>query len=90
MAEELTSVSGAKFCLPKGAFYIFAEFDGAIGNKVQNDVELVNYLLENYEVACMPGSVFEGPGKLRLTYALPHEQIRKGIQRISEGIRSLN
>ncbi|HWP31079.1 MAG TPA: pyridoxal phosphate-dependent aminotransferase [Fimbriimonadales bacterium] len=90
MAEELASVSGAKFCLPKGAFYIFAEFDGAIGNKIKNDIELVNYLLENYEVACIPGSVFEGPGKLRLTYALPHEQIREGIQRLSEGIRSLN
>jgi len=72
-------------CLtPRGAFYAFVD----VSAYTDDDVGLSLRLLEQQKVACVPGSVFEGPGHLRLTYALEPSQIVEGMRRISEGLQS--
>ncbi len=50
---------------PTGAFYIFPSFkkwqDLLAARGVRTDTDLAMYLLENYEVATLPGSAFENP-----------------------------
>ena len=50
---------------------------------------ILHKLLLDHKVACVPGSVFEGPGHLRLTYALDRPDIIEGVRRIAEGLQSL-
>lgn len=72
-------------CLePRGAFYAFVD----VSYYTDDDLALSLRLLEQQKVACVPGSVFEGPGHLRLTYALQPVQIIEGVRRISEGLQS--
>ncbi len=69
---------------PHGAFYAFVD----VSAYTDDDVALSLHLLERHKVACVPGSVFEGPGHVRLTYALEPSQIVEGMRRISEGLQS--
>lgn len=69
---------------PKGAFYVFPDF-----SKYLDDVALANYLLEEAKVATVPGSVFYGPGHLRLSYATSDEAITEGVARIGLALSKL-
>ncbi len=86
--SELASLPGVGCLKPNGAFYAFADVS-AYTSPVFDDMELSLRLLSEQKVACVPGSVFEGPGHLRLTYALGREQIVEGVRRIAEGLQSL-
>ena len=74
---------------PKGAFYVFPDFSAHLGGPVATDVDLAEYLLETAKVALVPGSVFEGPGHLRISYAASRNDIVRGVARIQEAIQGL-
>ncbi len=74
---------------PKGAFYAFADFSAYIGGQFPTDIELSTFLLESAKVATVPGSVFEGPGHLRLSYAASREHIEKGVARIGDALKNI-
>lgn len=68
---------------PDGAFYLFAK----IPNKFnQNDVEFAHELLDQYDLAILPGSFFGigGAGYLRLSYAASQEQIKDGLAKLEQ------
>jgi aspartate aminotransferase len=85
---ELAKIPDVACVKPMGAFYAFADVS-AYTNREFDDLALSHMLLCDYKVACVPGSVFEGPGHLRLTYALDRDGIVEGVRRIAEGLRSL-
>ena len=85
---ELSKVPDVKCSKPQGAFYAFTDVSAYISDGM-DDLALSLKLLEEFKVACVPGSVFEGPGHLRLTYALGREAIVEGVKRIAEGLQSL-
>jgi aspartate aminotransferase len=89
LMSEMSQVPGASCYKPKGAFYLFVNVSEALCGKVETDVALTEYLLREQKVACVPGSVFEGPGHIRLTYALSEEDLREGVARIRRGLESL-
>jgi aspartate aminotransferase len=86
--SELAKVPDVACEKPQGAFYAFADVS-AYTSPEFDDLALSHKLLCDHKVACVPGSVFEGPGHLRLTYALDRPDIIEGIRRISEGLQSL-
>ncbi len=86
---EIAQVPGVTCQKPKGAFYLFVNVSAVLCGKVETDVALTEYLLREHKVACVPGSVFEGPGHIRLTYALSEEDLREGVQRIRQGLEAL-
>jgi aspartate aminotransferase len=47
---------------------------------------MAEYLLENYHVAIVPGAAFGDDRFLRLSFALSHEKLREGIERIQKGL----
>ena len=75
--------------IPRGAFYAFPDFSAYLGDRFATDNELAAWLLESAHVACIPGSVFEGPGHLRLSYAASRANIEKGVARIQSALASL-
>lgn len=90
LLDGIRDLPGVRCHCPLGAFYLFPDVSEAIQGKLESDVALAEYLLREYKVACVPGSVFEGPGHIRLTYALSGEQILEGVRRIAEGLGALS
>lgn len=90
LLSAITEIPGVRCHCPLGAFYLFPDVSEAIQGKLESDVALAEYLLREHKVACVPGSVFEGPGHIRLTYALSSEQMLEGARRIANGLGALS
>lgn len=72
---------------PNGAFYVFPDFRAYLSNAIPDDLTLAEKLLDEALVALVPGSVFEGPGHLRLSYAVSMETLTQAVERIAEFLR---
>ena len=91
LVDELNKIGGVNCNLPKGAFYAFPNVSEYIKGKkgIDSTEELSQYLLNNYRVAIVPGSAFGKEGNLRFSYATSMENIKEGIARFAEGLKSL-
>ena len=74
---------------PEGAFYAYPSVKGLLGKEIrgkrpQTSVELAALILEEAEVAVVPGEAFGTPGYLRLSYALGDEDLVEGVSRHPE------
>lgn len=93
MAERLRAIPGIRCPYPSGAFYVFPEISGLYGLKVGDRVitdgdSLTDILLEAAHVAVVSGSGFGAPDHVRLSFATSMEDIRRGMDRIEEVLRS--
>lgn len=86
----LNEIPGVRCPLPKGAFYVFPNVEGAYGTHdgvvVDSAQKLTEYLLEKAHVAVVQGEAFGVPGYIRLSYATSLENIREGCRRIKEAL----
>jgi len=87
--ELLREIPDVSVNVPHGAFYAMPDVSAYLGQRMKTDMELAEYLLDEVKVATVPGSVFEGHGHIRLSYASSRDNLRAGIERISEGLRKL-
>ena len=90
IVSRLQAIPNVHISPPKGAFYAFADVSAYLGGTCLTDVDLSTFLLETAKVATVPGSVFEGAGHLRLSYAASRQDIERGVARISEALQTLN
>ena len=73
---------------PEGAFYVFPSFAGVMGRSlagttVSSTLQLADVLLEEVQVALVPGEAFGAPAHARLSYALGDADLEEGITRIA-------
>jgi len=81
--EALNTVPGMACKVPPGAFYAFADCREAMQAKgIDDDVEFAKWLLENPEVAGVPGSAFGIPGHMRFSYASDEKVLTESAQRL--------
>lgn len=85
MVGLLREIPGLECRTPDGAFYVFPDVRGVLGSH-SSDLELADTLLDSAHVATMPGSVFHGPGHLRLSYAASRPDIERGVARIRDAL----
>lgn len=79
-------------CMPcDGTFYTFPCVRDVIKNssKIKNDLELADYLLNEAEIALVPGSAFGSEGYLRISYATSMEKIKEAMKRMQDAIAKL-
>lgn len=93
--DLLDEIEGLKTNTPKGAFYVFPDVSGYFGTsfgdqKINNDVDFCNYILEEGHVAIVPGSAFGAPDCVRISYAASDQDIRNAVQRLSKALKNLN
>ncbi|HWM37260.1 MAG TPA: aminotransferase class I/II-fold pyridoxal phosphate-dependent enzyme, partial [Streptomyces sp.] len=74
---------------PQGAFYVYPSVKGLLGKELRGkrpatSVELAEVILEEAEVAVVPGEAFGTPGYLRLSYALGDEDLAEGVSRMQK------
>jgi aspartate/methionine/tyrosine aminotransferase len=85
----LNDVPGISCFNPEGAFYAFPSLAGLLGRPIRgrtasNTLELAEIVLEEANVAFVPGEAFGAPGYGRFSYALSDEDLERGIKRIAE------
>ena len=75
-------------CRPgEGTFYAFPRVSGVLQQKgLAGDSELVELLLNEADVACVPGSAFGAPGYMRLSFACSLETLEEAVQRIKRAL----
>jgi len=95
MVRALGAMPGVTCVEPEGAFYAFPDVSAFIGKtspggrRIGDDVSLCEYLLEDGQVAVVPGSAFFAPGFVRLSYATAQANIEKGLARMGQALAAL-
>ena len=89
MHEMLSAIPGVGSQPPEGAFYCFPSFEGVLGRTfggvtVTSTLELADVLLEQAQVAIVPGEAFGAPGYMRLSFALSDADLTEGVGRVAE------
>ena len=84
----LNAIDGVECTPSDGTFYSFPNMQGVIDklDGIKNDVELGEYLLEQAEVALVPGSAFGAKGYMRLSYATSMENLETAIERLRDAL----
>jgi aspartate aminotransferase len=95
IVELLNDISGVKCLLPEGAFYVFPNVSGLYGRsfkgkKITGSTELIDYLLDEANVATVPGAAFGSDSHIRLSYATSLKNIEEGLKRIKNAIAKLD
>ncbi len=89
MADLLRDIPNVSFHLPEGTFYMFVDVSQYLHGPVKDTVSLATYLLDNEQLAIVPGLFFGLEGHLRLSFAISEEHIRQGIARLKAGLTKL-
>ena len=87
IVRMLNEIDGVVCPEPEGAFYAYPSVKGVLGKEIrgktpQSSTELAEIILEEAEVAVVPGEAFGTPGYLRLSYALSDEDLAEGVGRV--------
>jgi len=84
----LNAIPGVECPLPEGAFYVYPSVRALVGKtlrgqQIQSSAQLAGMILDESEVAVVPGEAFGTPGYLRLSYATADSDITEGVGRIA-------
>ncbi len=87
MTSMLQSIDGITCPLPEGAFYCYPSVRGLLGRSLRGQLlrssaQLAAIILDEVEVAVVPGEAFGTPGYLRLSYALGDDDLAEGVGRM--------
>jgi len=93
LVENLNNM-GISCMTPQGSFYVFPNVSSLygssyMGGKILNSVDLAGYLLDEANVAVVPGVAFGNDDHIRLSYATSIENIKEGVKRIEKAIVNL-
>ena len=89
IVRMLREVPGVECPEPLGAFYAYPSVRGLLGRDLRGrtpatSAQLAELILDEVEVAVVPGEAFGTPGYLRLSYALGDDDLVEGITRIQK------
>ncbi|MGP4100278.1 pyridoxal phosphate-dependent aminotransferase [Nonomuraea sp. KM90] len=89
MVRMLNEIPGVFCPEPKGAFYAYPTVKELIGKELRgrrprSSSELAELILEEAEVAVVPGEAFGTAGYFRLSYALGDEDLAEGVSRLGK------
>ena len=92
LMERLGGIEGLVLPRPEGAFYLFPDVSAFFGREVDGRLiesaeELCFYLLENHDVALVPGEGFGSARGLRISYAASMDELRTAADRIEAGLQ---
>jgi aspartate aminotransferase len=93
MTAMLNEVPGVLCPLPEGAFYCYPSVKGLLGKEVAGrrpatSAELAELLLEEADVAVVPGEAFGTNGYFRLSCALGDADLEEGVGRLAKLLSS--
>jgi aspartate/methionine/tyrosine aminotransferase len=87
IVSMLREIPGIACPEPQGAFYVYPSVKGLLGRPIAGrtaatSAELATLILEEAEVAVVPGEAFGTPGYVRMSYALGDDDLVEGVSRM--------
>ncbi len=95
VVAALNRIPGLHCLCPQGAFYTFASCAGVLGRRtakgqlLQTDSDFCNYLLHDFDVAVVPGTVFGLAPYFRISYATSVAELESACARIAAACAEL-
>ena len=87
LCDALNKINGFNVSPGTGAFYLFPEVSSVIESKgFADDIEFSSFLIDQANVAVIPGSAFGAEGCIRISYATSMELLKESIARIKSSI----
>lgn len=92
MVDRVNSIGNLSCRKPEGAFYVMVNIEKLIGKnlggvEITGSMAFAEYLLENSQVAVIPGAGFGVDNYVRLSYATSMDNIIRGLDRIESAIK---
>ena len=92
MTAMLNEVPGVVCPLPEGAFYCYPSVKGVLGKEIagrrpQTSAELAELVLDEADVAVVPGEAFGTDGYFRMSCALGDDDLEEGVSRMAKLLR---
>ena len=89
ITKMLNEIEGVNCPEPEGAFYVYPSVKNVLGKTFRGktpttSAELASLILDEVEVAVVPGEAFGTPGYIRLSYALGDDDLIEGVSRIQD------
>jgi len=89
----LNAIDGILCPEPTGAFYVYPDVRGLLGRTYGShtpttSLELADLILDECEVAVVPGEAFGPSGYVRLSYALGDDDLAEGVARLQRFFRN--
>jgi aspartate aminotransferase len=91
----LNTIPNTSYITPQSAYFFFWNIEHYIGSKtedgrsIRSDVDLVDYLLRDANVAVVAGSLCGTPGYFRITYAIAEEAFSEAMHHIKHSLGKL-
>lgn len=94
MIDRINKIHGLSIIRPKGAFYIMVCIENYFGKKINGEIinsslDFSKSLLNEENVAVIPGIAFGVDNYIRLSYATSMEIIEEGLNRLEKYLRKL-
>lgn len=96
VVDALNAMPGISCRRPEGAFYTFASCAGVIGRRtpsgtvLRTDTDFCDHLLQDHDVAVVPGAIFGLAPYFRISYATSMPQLEQACERISRACAALS
>lgn len=91
----LNDAPGLSCPTPEGAFYVYPDASGVMGKttpkgkKIETDADLIDYFLEDWNVAVVHGAAFGLSPGFRISYATSNEALKEACTRIQSACAAL-
>lgn len=83
VVAALNALPGFECRAGEGTFYAFPHVTDALrAHGLQSDAELTELLINEADVACVPGTAFGAPGYMRISFASSMEMLEEALNRI--------
>ena len=94
IVEALNDIQGISCLMPEGAFYVFPNVSSTYGSsfagrKITTSTDFIEYLLDEANVATVPGAAFGNDQHIRLSYATSMKNIEEGVKRMKNAVAKL-
>jgi len=90
VVNRLLQIPGVSITMPKGAFYAYPNVSVAYrSEKVKNSLQFATALLEQAQVAVVPGEAFGTDDHVRISYATSMTELERGLDRIHKFVDGL-
>lgn len=95
MYEKLNQMEHVVCQNADGAFYLMPDITWFFGKRagetvIEDSLTMADYLLEEAQIAVVPGDGFFAPGKIRLSYSNSMENLMRGLERMEKALKKLH
>ena len=94
IVEALNAITGINCRMPEGAFYVFPNISELLPKKsggvaIGDSIRFCSYILDEAQVALVPGKAFGCDNFVRFSYATDMESIKEAMERIKTAVEKL-